>query len=84
MDSHSVLRQSSVNVFSKNFSLLHHITGTKQIIQYTLLEQILCEQIYLKNEDPDVSVAASAILLYSADFKWWVVICDLTLCTSMQ
>lgn len=28
----------------------------------------------LKNEDPDVSVAAGAVLLSSADFKWWVVI----------
>lgn len=73
MDPHSVSLQSSVNVFSKNFSLLHYITGTKQIIQYTLLDQILCEQILLKNEDPDVSVAAGAVLLYSADFKWWVV-----------
>ncbi len=73
MHPHSLLLQSSVNVFSKNFSLLHYITGTKQIIQYTLLDQILCEQILLKIED-DVSVAAGAVLLYSADFKWWVVI----------
>ncbi len=68
--SYSVASNFCECLLQELLSLLHYITGAKQIIQHTLFEQILCEQILLKNEDPDGSVAAGAVLLYSADFKW--------------